>query len=169
MKDLHSPLCEGEFRNWIFLVVKVAKNIRETRDESWSLPLLDLIQEGSIGLLKALEKKDPKNKGFYSYAKQYIRGAMMNAILNQHFFIRWPQWFVQAVRDTRREGRVPIEKLKRFRRQPSPEMRRLIEWHASTSKGTTVRSLQTYREEEEDDQPVAIKNYFEKRHADYDD
>lgn len=44
------------------------------------LPVMDLIQEGNMGLMRAVERHDPELGRFTSYARWWIRGAMLNAI-----------------------------------------------------------------------------------------
>lgn len=72
------------------LVVKIAHDY--TR---FGLPLLDLISEGNIGLMKAVERFDP-NRGsrFCTYAAWWIRQAMRRALTKQTHAIRVPAYLL---------------------------------------------------------------------------
>lgn len=68
------------------LVVKIARDFQD-----YGLPLLDLIGEGNIGLMRAVEKFDPKRGVKFSvYAGFWIRQAMRRAVANQARTVRIP-------------------------------------------------------------------------------
>ncbi len=73
-------------RSNLRLVVKIAHDFK-----GLGLPLLDLISEGNIGLLQAVERFDPaKGAKFSSYAAWWIKQAMRRALGNQSKTIRIP-------------------------------------------------------------------------------
>lgn len=73
------------------LVVKIARTF-----QGKSLPLEDLIQEGTIGLIKAIDKFDPsKGNKLSTYATFWIRQAILRAINNKGFMIRLPVHIVE--------------------------------------------------------------------------
>jgi RNA polymerase primary sigma factor len=67
-------------------VVKIARDY-----ENLGLPLLDLINEGNIGLMKAVERFDPKKGGkFSTYGSYWIKQSIKRALANQSKVIRLP-------------------------------------------------------------------------------
>lgn len=72
------------------LVVYVAKRYRHR-----GVPFLDLIQEGNIGLMRALDKFDfHRGLKFVTYAHWWVRQAISRAIVEQHSTVRLPGYMV---------------------------------------------------------------------------
>jgi RNA polymerase primary sigma factor len=91
------------------LVVKIAHDYAR-----YGLPLLDLISEGNIGLMKAVERFDPKKGGKLStYAAWWIKQAIKRALANQSKTIRLPAHLVDKVAKMRRAEHALTEKLGR--------------------------------------------------------
>jgi RNA polymerase primary sigma factor len=91
------------------LVIKIAKNY-----QGIGLPLLDLISEGNIGLLRAVDRFDPsKGAKLSGYGAFWIRQAIAQALANQSKTIRLPMHVVDKLGKMRRAASRLEEKLGR--------------------------------------------------------
>ena len=91
------------------LVVKIAQDYA-----NYGLPLLDLISEGNIGLMKAVERFDPKKGGKLStYAAWWIKQSIKRALANQSKTIRLPVHMVDKIAKMRRISTLLAEALGR--------------------------------------------------------
>lgn len=96
------------------LVVKIAHDY-----EHYGLPLLDLISEGNIGLMKAVERFDPAKGGKLStYAAWWIKQSIKRALANQSKTIRLPVHLVDKIAHMRR---VSLRLQEEFGREPTDE------------------------------------------------
>src|SRR5580700_5339080 len=96
------------------LVVKIAMDYKD-----FGLPLLDLISEGNIGLVKAVERFDPRKGGKLStYAAWWIKQSIKRALANQSKTIRLPVHLVDKISKMRKTAMSLTEQ---FGREPTDE------------------------------------------------
>src|SRR4026208_571372 len=101
-------------RSNLRLVVKIAHDY-----EGFGLPLLDLISEGNIGLMKAVERFDPAKGGKLStYGSWWIKQSIKRALANQSKTIRLPVHLVDKISQMRKTAMALTEELGR---EPSDE------------------------------------------------
>jgi len=119
--DLAAKIKKGDkearakmIRSNLRLVVKIAHDYANL-----GLPLLDLISEGNIGLMKAVERFDPAKGGKLStYAAWWIKQSIKRALANQSKTIRLPVHLVDKISKMRR---VALQMSEELGREPTDE------------------------------------------------
>ncbi len=96
------------------LVINIAKNF-----VTGAIPLVDLISEGTIGLMTAIEKFDPR-KGYQlsTYASWWIRQRILRYIMNNRYLIRVPEHVIEKINRLRRGTEEFFDK---FDREPDED------------------------------------------------
>ncbi|UCB57412.1 MAG: sigma-70 family RNA polymerase sigma factor [Candidatus Omnitrophota bacterium] len=115
-KDLARKIKEGDvearmkmIKANLRLVVSIAK-----RYSHFGVPLIDLIEEGNIGLMKAVSMYDPKQRfRFSTYAAYWIRQYITRALANQAKTVRVPVYMVEAIAKWKRAVERLTQKLGR--------------------------------------------------------
>lgn len=114
------------------LVVKIARDY-----EGLGLPLLDLINEGNIGLMKGVQRFDPrKGAKLSTYASLWIKQAIRRALSNQSKTIRLPVHVVDKMAHIRK---AEVKLRETLDREPTDD-------EVADNLGLNVRRIRQYRE-----------------------
>ena len=132
-EDARTTLIKANLR----LVVKIAHDFK-----GLGLPLLDLISEGNIGLMRAVEKFDPaKGAKFSSYAAWWIKQSMRRALANQSRTIRIP---VQSAGKINKIKSVKMKLAEQLGREPTDgEIAEHLDFSERTVSGLRLADLRT--------------------------
>lgn len=136
------------------LVISIAK-----RYQNLGLPLMDLIQEGNIGLLRAIDRFEPaRGLRLSTYATWWVRQAINRAVANQGRSIRLPAYLQDRLHRMYRVaqnleqqlGRAPSDEELAVNLEVAPE-----EVQAMRSAAVPVTSLDEPLGDDDDDSPLA--------------
>ncbi|MBI5564371.1 MAG: sigma-70 family RNA polymerase sigma factor [Chloroflexi bacterium] len=148
--DAREELVRGNAR----LVISIAK-----RYQNLGLPLMDLIQEGNIGLLRAIDRFEPaRGLRLSTYATWWVRQAINRAVANQGRAIRLPAYLQDRLHKMYRVaqdleqtlGRAPNDDELAATLEVAPE-----EVQSMRSAAVPVTSLDEPLGDDEDDSPLA--------------
>ena len=136
--SLHEQARTTLIRANLRLVVKIAHDFK-----GLGLPLLDLISEGNIGLMRAVEKFDPsKGAKFSSYAAWWIKQSMRRALANQSRTIRIP---VQSAGKINKIKSVKMKLAEQLGRDPTDsEIAEHLDFSERTVSGLRLADLHTF-------------------------
>ncbi|MDR1608043.1 MAG: RNA polymerase sigma factor RpoD/SigA [Deltaproteobacteria bacterium] len=111
LRQVKSRLVEANLR----LVVVVAKSYQNPKNQqNQSLDFLDLIQEGNIGLIKAVDRFDRSlNLKFSTYAIYWIRQSIAHAIAEKARLIRLPQRLLETIHQLSQAQKILAQELGR--------------------------------------------------------
>ena len=90
---------ETLIRNYLLLVVKVARQY-----DNMGVPLSDLISEGNMGLMTAIEKFNPEKGIFSSYAQIWIKQSIIRNCIHKRRLVRLPENISELMRSDRWNG-----------------------------------------------------------------
>jgi RNA polymerase primary sigma factor len=124
LKDMYEAILAGERKSDIAKAELVEANLRlvvsiAKKYTNRGLQFLDLIQEGNIGLMKAVDKFEyRRGYKFSTYATWWIRQAITRAIADQARTIRIPVHMIETINKLIRTSRYLVQELGR---EPTPE------------------------------------------------